>query len=178
VSFTADHAETFGKRMGSVNKCVSYDDSAKVPLLMRWPAGMPGGLVYDGGVTTLDLMPTILEAAGLPAPKRVQGVSRLDEIRSKNLGWKEPVFLENITQLKVDDKFTVERAVRTKDWKLILRDQPKDELYYLAHDPEERTDLMNSPEQKARIRELARLILQWGAKTGDTVAAQLAKRYA
>jgi len=178
VSFTADHAETFGKRMGSVNKCVSYDDSAKVPLLMRWPAGMPGGLVYEGGVTTLDLMPTMLEAAGLPAPKRVQGVSRLDEIRSRKLGWKEPVFLENITQLKVDDKFTVERAVRTKDWKLILRDQPKDELYDLAHDPEERTDLLNRPEQKARIHEMSRLILQWGEKTSDTVAAQLAKRYA
>lgn len=178
VSFTADHGETFGKRMGSVNKTVSYDDSAKVPLLLRWPAGLPGGLVYEGGVTTLDLMPTILQAAGLPIPSRVQGLSRLDEIRRRDLGWKAPVFLENISQLKVDDKYLVERAVRTKEWKLILRNQPKDELYDLVHDPDEQTDLMNRPEQKARIRELSQLILEWSEKTSDPVAARLAKRYA
>jgi len=37
---------------------------------------------------------------------------------------------------------------------------------------------MHRPEQTARIRELARLILKWSEKTGDAVGAQLAKRYA
>jgi N-acetylglucosamine-6-sulfatase len=177
VSFTADHGETFGQRLGSANKTVSYDDSAKVPLLLRWPAGMPGGLVYEGGVTTLDLMPTMLEAAGLPIPQRVQGHSRLGEIRRRELGWKGAVFIENITQKDVDGKPAIERAVRTPDWKLILRDHPNDELYDLAHDPGERTDLLNRPEQKTRVRELARLIFQWGEKTSDPVAMRLAKRH-
>jgi arylsulfatase A-like enzyme len=177
VSFTADHGETFGERMGSQDKTVCYDDSAKVPLLLRWPAGMPGGLVYEGGMTTLDLMPTMLEAAGLPVPKRAQGKSRLGEIRRKELGWKEPVFIENITQKEVDGKAAIERAVRTPEWKLILRDHPKDELYHLTLDPGERQDLMQQPEQKARIRELARLILGWSEKTNDPVGAKLAKRY-
>jgi arylsulfatase A-like enzyme len=178
VSFTADHGETFGKRLGSVNKTVSYDDSARVPLLLRWPAGLPTGVVFEGGVTTLDLMPTMLEAAGLPIPHRVQGLSRLHEIRRHDMGWKAPVFLENITQLKVGDQYAIERAVRTKDWKLILRDHPKDELYDLVHDPQERTDLMNQPEQKARIREMSQLILRWSEETGDPVGGRLAKRYA
>jgi len=139
---------------------------------------MPGGLIYEGGVTTLDLMPTMLEAAGLPTPERVQGHSRLGEIRRRELGWKGPVFIENITQKEVDGKFAIERAVRTPDWKLILRDHPKDELYDLAHDPGERTDLLNRPEQKTRVHELARLILQWGEKLDDPVAVRLARRYA
>jgi arylsulfatase A-like enzyme len=138
---------------------------------------MPGGLVYEGGVTTLDLMPTMLEAAGLPTPARVQGHSRLGEIRRRELGWKSPVFLENITQKEVEGKFAIERAVRTPEWKLILRDHPKDELYDLAHDPGERTDLLNRPEQKTRVRELARLIFQWGEKMDDPVAVRLARRY-
>ncbi len=92
VSFTSDHGETFGQRMGSESKTVSYDDSAKVPLLMRWPAGLPAGVVYEGGTTTLDLMPTILEAAGLPIPERVEGRSRIKAINAHDLGWKEPVF--------------------------------------------------------------------------------------
>lgn len=178
VSFTADHGETFGQRMGSTDKTVSYDDSAKVPLLLRWPAGMPTGLVYEGGVTTLDLMPTMLEAAGLPIPSRLQGRSRLGEIRRHDLGWKEPVFLENITQKNVDGKPSIERAVRTPEWKLILRDHPRDELYDLEKDPGERNDLMNDPAQKVRIRKLANLILKHGEKTNDPVAVRLARRYA
>jgi N-acetylglucosamine-6-sulfatase len=178
VSFTADHGETFGQRMGSQNKTVSYEESAKVPLLMRWPASLPSGLVYQGGVTTLDLMPSMLEAAGLPIPARLQGRSRLGEIRRRDLGWKEPVFLENITQKDVEGKPSIERAVRTQEWKLILRDHPKDELYDLVHDPEERHDLLASPEQRDRIRQLARLIRDWGEKMNDPVAVGLAKRYA
>jgi arylsulfatase A-like enzyme len=125
---------------------------------------------YEGGMTTLDLMPTMREAAGLPVPKRVQGLSRLGEIRRRELGWKAPVFLENITQNDVDGKPAIEGAARTPEWNLILRDHPKDALYDLIHDP--------GHEQKARIRELARLIVGWSEKTYDAVGAQFAKRYA
>jgi arylsulfatase A-like enzyme len=123
-------------------------------------------------------MPTMLEAAGLPTPERGQGDSRLGEIRRRDLGWKSPVFIENITQKDVDGKPAIERAMRTPGWKLILRDHPNDELYDLARDPGEHTDLLNRPEQKTRVRELARLIFQWGEKTNDPVAMRLARRYA
>ena len=177
VSFTADHGETFGLRLGSQNKTVSYDDSAKVPLLLRWPEGMPGGLVDEGGVTTIDLMPTMLQAAGLAVPERLQGQSRLKEIRARDLGWKAPVFLENITQYVVEGKPAIERAVRTAEWKLILRDHPRDELYNLTKDPAEKDDLLHDPGEKARIRDMARLLRDWGEKTNDPVAIQLASRY-
>ena len=179
VSFTADHGETFGQRMGSVNKTVSYDDSAKVPLLMRWPAGLPAGAVYEGGTTTLDLMPTILEAAGLPIPERVAGHSRIKEINAHDLGWKGPVFLENITQNQIEGKYAVERAVRTPEWKLILRDHPRDELYNIKSDPgEKRTTSSPIRPRRARVGELAKLVKDWGEKSHDAIAVKLASRYA
>jgi choline-sulfatase len=178
VSFTADHGETFGLRLGSEDKTVCYEESAKVPLILRWPAGMPGGLTFEGGVTILDLMPTMLEAAGLPVPERVQGVSRLGEIRTRDLGWKSPVFLENITQKNVGDRPAIERAVRTAGWKLILRDHPQDELYHLEADPGEQKNLIQEPDRKALVREMAQLLLHWGEKTDDSVAVEFAKRYA
>jgi hypothetical protein len=52
------------------------------------------------------------------------------------------------------------------------------QIYDLAHDPGERNDLMHQPEQKKRIRELARLILAWSENTDDAVGAQFARRYA
>lgn len=167
LSFTADHGETFGERMGSTNKTVSYDDSAKVPLLMRWPGHIPAGVEYRGGVTTLDLMPSILEAAGIPLPSRLEGLSRLAEIRSGRTGWSAPVFLENITDKPVEGvsppRPAYERAVRTERWKLILRDHPRSELYDIQADPQERNDLF--AKEPAKVKELAQLILNWGEKT-------------
>ena len=176
VSFTADHGETFGRRPGSQNKTVCYEESARVPLLMRWPGQIPAGVKFEGGVTTLDLMPSILEAAGLKAPARLEGRSRIGEIKSGRTGWTEPVFLENITQKDVDSKPSIERAVRTERWKLILRDHPRCELYDLRADPAERDDLFSR--EPAKVKELARLILKWGEKTKDPVAIEFAGKLA
>jgi arylsulfatase A-like enzyme len=174
VSFTADHGETFGQRAGSQDKTVCYDESAKVPMLMRWPGHIPAGITYQGGVTSLDLMPSILEAAGLKLPQRLEGHSRLGDLRSGRTGWREPVFLENITQKDVEGKPSIERAVRTERWKLILRDHPKNELYDLETDPAEQHDLFAS--QPAKVKELARLIERWGEKLKDPVAVELARK--
>jgi arylsulfatase A-like enzyme len=174
VSFTADHGETFGQRAGSQNKTVCYEESARIPLLMRWPGHIPSGVTYQGGVTSLDLMPSILTAAGIKLPRRLEGHSRLEDIRAGRTGWTEPVFLENITQKDVEGKPSIERAVRTGRWKLILRDHPKCELYDLETDPAERQDLFAS--QPAKVKELARLIERWGEKLKDPVAVELARK--
>jgi arylsulfatase A-like enzyme len=178
VIFTADHGETFGGRLGSTNKTVCYEESARVPLIMRWPRRLPSGLEMHGGVTTLDILPTVLEAAGLPLPARLQGKSRLREMERKQTVWKDPVFLQNITQKKVDGAFLTERAVRTEQWKLILRDRPNNELYDLKADPAEQHDLFPRPESKPVIRELARLIRGWGERIGDRTAVGFAEKYA
>jgi arylsulfatase A-like enzyme len=177
VCFTSDHGETFGERPGSSDKGVCYDDSAKVPFLMRYPNGLPSGVVYEGGVSTIDLMPTLLELAGLAPPQRLQGQSRLDGIRKNDLGWRAPVFIENISQRGIGGTHAIERAVRTKGWKLILRDHPKDELYNLEADLGEADDLLPRPESRARVKELAGLMLRWSERVNDPVAARLARRY-
>ena len=178
VCFTSDHGETFGERPGSSDKGVCYDDSAKVPFLMRFPRALPSGIIYEGGVSTVDLMPTLLEVAGLSLPSGLQGHSRLGDIRKNDLGWKEPVFMENISQRGIGGTAAIERAVRTRQWKLILRDHPKDELYNLEADPGEADDLLPRPESRARVKELAALMLRWSERVNDPVATRLAKRYA
>ena len=122
-------------------------------------------------------MLTMLQAAALPIPDRVQGQGRLKEIRDLDLCWKVPVFLENITQNDVEGKPAVERTVRTPVWKLILRDHPRDELCNLKSDPGEKNDLLHDPGEKTHIRDLASLIRDWDGKTKDPVAIQFAGRY-
>ena len=179
VIFTSDHGDTFGKRPGSsdvARKTVSYDDSAKVAWLMRWPARLPRGMEYQGGVSGADLMPTILDAAGIAIPERVQGRSRIPNIEKGDVGWKEPVFMENIPHEPLEGQRVVERAVRTERWKLILRDHSRSELYDMAADPAEKQDLFLYPEFAAQVKELGRLILDWGQRCDDPASVELAQK--
>ena len=101
------------------------------------------------------------------------------ETQSGRTGWKEPAFLENVTGTEVQEPSTfkpsIERAVRTEHWKLILRDQPRSELYDLEKNPAERNDLFaGAPDT---VKQLAGLILDWGNKTGDPVAVKLASAH-
>lgn len=179
VIFTSDHGDTFARRPGSsdvARKTVSYDDSAKIPLIMLWPAKLPRMVEYRGGVSGVDIMPTILDAAGIPIPSRVQGRSRIPETLRGDTGWKEPVFIENIPHEPLEGKRVVERAVRTDRWKLILRDHPRNELYDLVADPGEKNDLFLYPEFAPKIKELARLMQDWGNRLNDQVAVVLTQK--
>lgn len=191
VVFTADHGETFGRRPFSSNKTVCYEESARIPLLLRHPGLLPKGMVWRSGVTTVDVMPTILAVAGLPVPRQVQGRNLLELVRRRRDRWEEPVILQNITQRPRDPGRkpgegdpVIERAVRTERWKLILRayssetEWRMDELYDLERDPGEAQDLFARPESAARVKELSRMLLAWGRRYQDEVAMRLASRYA
>ncbi len=184
VVFTSDHGDDFGGRPLSSNKRVGYEESARIPMIVRYPPLIRAGSVYEGGVTTLDLMPMMLEAAGLPIPERLEGKSRIGEIEAGDLGWKEPVFQQNRTQPGVDDGPHDERMVRFEEWKLIVRrfNRPRmprmDELYNLEADPGEKTNLIDEPESAEMAGKLAGWLVDWGREINDPVAIQLGKRYA
>ena len=70
--FTADHGDLFGSH-GGRNKQQPFEESIRVPLMIRWPAGLgtgPAGAANDPG----DLMPTLLGLCGLSVPKTVEGL--------------------------------------------------------------------------------------------------------
>lgn len=67
VVFTSDHGELLGD-YGSFGKRSMLDSAARVPLLVRYPERFPAGQVVDQVVSTVDVLPTCLEAADLPVP--------------------------------------------------------------------------------------------------------------
>lgn len=123
-------------------------------------------------------MPTILDAVGIAIPARVQGSSRIPNILKGDVGWKEPVFIENIPHEPLEGKRVVERAVRTERWKLILRDHSRSELYEMAADPAEKNDLFLYPDFAPHVKELARLIFDWGKRFDDAVSVELGQKIA
>ena len=72
VIFTTDHGLAMPRA-----KCTLYDPGLEVALLMRWPSGLGGGAIRRELVSNIDLLPAMLEAAGVAVPEGVQGQSLL-----------------------------------------------------------------------------------------------------
>jgi arylsulfatase A-like enzyme len=115
-----------------------------VPLIYRLPGKVPAGVRSDLLLSNYDFLPTILDYLGLkdktPTQPKLPGHSYAGVLRGQQPEWDDVVFFE----------FETIRAIRTGEWKLILRhpDGPH-ELYHLSADPGERKNLFDAPEHAA-----------------------------
>lgn len=67
-----------------------YDLATRVPLLVRWPKGIPSGRRIKDFVSIMDVGPTLLELSGVKAPATMDGRSFLPQLTSKESGWIDP----------------------------------------------------------------------------------------
>ncbi|MGH9840434.1 MAG: sulfatase family protein [Blastocatellia bacterium] len=152
VIFTADHGNMLGER-NRMFKGVMYESSARVPLLFRAPGRIPAGRVNDAVFDNSTLMPTLLELAGLPVPSGVQG---------KSLA---PLMRGNGPAPEAAFAYLSDKMVRQGDWKLIVplarSRSGKSELYNVARDPDEQTNLYGKPEAANVQQKLTALMESW-----------------
>src|SRR5205085_4375515 len=82
VAVAADHGEALGDHGEETHGLFLYDATLHVPLIVRLPARQHAAARVDARVRLADVAPTILEAAGLPIPPAVQGMSLLPLVAS------------------------------------------------------------------------------------------------
>jgi arylsulfatase A-like enzyme len=75
--FVSDHGEEFLEHGFSFHGNSTYGEMMNVPLIMRWPGVLPAGTVVEQTTESVDMMPTMLELAGLAPPEGAQGNSLL-----------------------------------------------------------------------------------------------------
>ncbi len=75
VIFTSDHGETLGDHGLLLKGCRFYEGLVRVPLIISWPGQFLQNVRRKGLVELIDIAPTLLELAGVPVPKRMQGMS-------------------------------------------------------------------------------------------------------
>ena len=75
VIYTSDHGEMAGQH-GIWQKCCFYEASCRVPLIVRWP-GVPAGMRVESNVSLVDVMPTVMDMAGIEVPGGLPGESLL-----------------------------------------------------------------------------------------------------
>ena len=138
VIFVSDHGEAFGERGVVGHGWDLYDETVNVPLVIRPPGGMTGTRVGDL-VQQIDLVPTILDLLGIPAPPNLSGRS-MRPLWNEDHDWPgRPA----VAYLNADQRHAV--AVRVGRWKAI---EPFSagfsggrELFDLDNDPDESDNL-------------------------------------
>jgi arylsulfatase A-like enzyme len=168
VVFTSDHGDMIGSQ-GYKNKRWPYEQSARVPFLIRYPKALSAGRVIDDPFGSPDIYPTLAALAGVTAPKNLDGVDF-----SK--------FFENKAQKPPRDFVYMEmayayvpwpgwRAYRTKDSMYArVSDRPW-LLYDLAKDPWETNNLVAS--QSAKVKQADEKLTAMMKKYGDSWSASV-----
>ena len=139
-----------------------FAGGVRVPFLVRWPGVVPAGRKdAESVLTAVDLLPTFLEAAGVPLPEGLEpdGQSALAAFRGGPFARTKPIFWD--WRGGDAQEYTWPTAgVRDGDWKLLIDEAAgRAELYDLRRDWAETTDVSaDHPEVVARLREAVR---QW-----------------
>jgi uncharacterized sulfatase len=147
-------------------KVYPYDDSIRVPFLMHVPGKNMG--TSDACVSSMDLPPTFLKAAGVSAPANWPGREMLALLSGDAEGFDHAVceFPDSKNSKFGDVNY---RLIRTPTHKLIDWADPQraDEFYDLASDPEEKKNLIDAPDAQTKRQALRGKLVDWMKKTDD-----------
>jgi choline-sulfatase len=170
VVYTSDHGDHVGDR-GLWWKHTFYDESLKVPLVMRWPGRLAAGGRRAQLVSLIDLAPTLLEALEAPALPNADGRSFLAPLRDPAAPWRNEVFAEYCTDRTPDwtgGMAVRQRCIRQGRHKLNWYLGYPPQLFDLETDPQELYDLADDPAHAGlRDRLEARVLEGWDPEAID-----------
>jgi arylsulfatase A-like enzyme len=151
VIFSSDNGYFLGEH-GLGDKRAAYEEAMRIPLLVRYPARFPKGKTIDKLVLNLDQAPSILDLAGISAPKSYQGKSWVSLAENKPTDWRTSFLYEYFYE---DNSTTPTiKAIRTETSKLIVYPGENEwsELYDLTKDPTESNNIVNK-QGSAKLKE-------------------------
>lgn len=142
VVFTSDHGFHLNEHGGMWRKQSQFEESTRVPLIVRVPGTRQEGQVTSGLVELVDLYPTLLALTDLPPPEhRLEGTSFAPLLATPDLPWKNAAFSESKRQGHHGRSIRTDRY-RYTEWSPLSGDGPVAfELYDLAQDPREFNNL-------------------------------------
>ncbi len=153
VVFTSDHGEMFGAQ-GRMKKNIFYEEAANIPFLVRWPSASEGRTT-DVLLSTVDIMPTLLGLAGIPAPEDAEGMDLSCHIKGTEGSEPDFAFLQNTGACAAWEDGHEWRAVRDKRFTYaIYRADGKELLFDRQADPLQLHDLRGDPSYRDVFRKM------------------------
>lgn len=152
IIFTSDHGDLQGSH-GHLNKRLPFEKSCGVPFIAYVPNGRRNEVSHEL-VSAVDILPTYLDMAGVVAPHHLDGHSLYSYLSGKLDDHPYAVYAEMIEK---DDW----QMIRTKDYKLVLRESTKEPLYlfHMPLDPYEQNNLVKNANYKKQIESMTKDLL-------------------
>jgi N-acetylglucosamine-6-sulfatase len=140
IIFTSDEGYFHGEHGLSIERRLSYEESARIPMLVRYPKLVRPGMHIGEFALGIDIAPTVLELAGVKPAYRMHGQSLVPLLRGEKPDWRKSFVIEyysDTTMARVSHMGY--QALRTERWKYIHYTELEgmDELYDLGKDPYE-----------------------------------------
>lgn len=162
VVYTSDHGEMAGAhRMWTKHNM--YEQSVRVPLIVRTPEGLGAGTAREHIVEQVDLLPTLAELCGLDTPEGIDGRSFAASVRGERHAGREFAYSEYYFCRRVftaDDRFVGKPPivmVRTDRWKLNHLSWERSELFDLENDPGEFRNVIDDAGNAGIVKELTKI---------------------
>jgi arylsulfatase A-like enzyme/Tfp pilus assembly protein PilF len=164
IVLTADHGESLGEHGEATHGMFAYESTLRVPLIIARLGGATRsarGIVIDTPVRHIDIVPTVLDAIGAPADASLQGTSLLSVLQGRRND-NESSYFEAMSYNLVRGWAPLRGVLQGRE-KYI--DLPIPELYDVAKDPHESTNLMQPEADRARV--MLNLLRQYNVAPPD-----------
>lgn len=170
VLFMSDHGENLGAH-GLWHKMVAYEESIRVPLIMRLPGIIGGKQRSAAPVTQLDIAPTLASLCGLPLRAEWRGTD-LSAVLSGQEAPREDRPLFALHKPLGDWMHVVPwRMVEYRNMKYVWNRGDRDELFNLSKDPFETTNRIDDASQSESLHQLRRQLQDFMRETEDPYLA-------
>jgi len=188
VIYTSDQGVFLGEH-GYFDKRLMYEESIRMPFLVRWPGEIPPGTICDALAENVDFAPFLLDCAGIETPSYMQGRSFLPILRGRTpRDWRQEVYYRywmHMSHFAIPAHY----GIRTKRYKLIyyygeplgqpgtefirsgikgFPTEPEWELFDLEKDPREMHNRASDPEYATVFAALKQRLIEKKKAIGDT----------
>jgi len=149
VAAVGDHGESLGEHQELTHSYFIYEGTQRVPFILSLPGSLPAGVAVEPIVRGVDLMPTLLEIAGLPVPEGLDGASLVPLVTLRSRREPGPAYLESYhPRLWWGARELL--GLRTGRWLFIQ--SPRPELYDVERDPAAAVNLAaRNPQEMERL---------------------------
>jgi arylsulfatase A-like enzyme len=167
IVITTDHGDMNASHRMYDKGYSMYDEVYHVPMVVRWPGKTMPGSVCDAFVNHFcDLMPTLLETAGLPVPGDIDGRSLVPVLEGRTPGdWRTEMYAEFHG---MQWGLYPQRMIRNRRYKFVFNGQDPNELYDLENDPYEVHNVYLDPAYAAVREQFVEKLYQWNETTNDS----------
>jgi arylsulfatase A-like enzyme len=170
VVMASDNGLMFGSH-GIRAKQVWFDESARVPALVRWPGKIKPGIKVAAPLVSVDFLPTVLQAAGVRGemPKILEGKSMIPALTTAKPLRK--VAYSEVNEAGRSAGGGYWHMARDQRWKYVRFEGGEEHLYDLKADPLELTDLGTSTQRGDVMREMRGKLTAWLKSTPEQTTA-------